>query len=141
MAVKVRDVGERETCGAVPAEIVKVTGLEVPPPGAGLVTVTVAGPAVETAVAGIEAVSCVELMKVVGSAVPLKLTTEVLMKPVPFTVNGKAAEPATVLDGESEVIVGAGLFAAAPSWLMVKISQPAVIVSVRGLPVTFCATA
>lgn len=107
-------MGESEAAGAVTVVIVKVAGPEVPPPGAGLVTVTGTGPAVVTAVAGMEAVSWVALTKVEGSAVPLKLTTELLMNPVPFTVNVKAGEPAAIVVGESEVIVGAGLVAAPP---------------------------
>jgi hypothetical protein len=87
---------------------VKFDAVEVPPPGAGLVTVTGNVPAVAMAVAGIAAVTCVELTNVVVAAVPLKFTTEVLMKPVPFTVRVKAAPPAVALEGDSEVMVGTG---------------------------------
>jgi len=87
---------------------------DVPPPGAGFVTVTVAVPAVAISVAVIAAVNCVALTNVVVLAAPLNFTTEVDSKPVPFTVRVKAAPPAVALVGEREVAVGAGL-------LMVKV--------------------
>ncbi|MGH2506136.1 MAG: hypothetical protein ACRDHZ_01740 [Ktedonobacteraceae bacterium] len=40
--------------------IVKTNALDVPPPGAGLTTVTTAVPAVATSLAGMSAVSCVD---------------------------------------------------------------------------------
>ncbi len=87
---------------------------EVPPPGAGFVTVTVAVPAVVISAAVIAAVNCVAFTNVVVLAAPLNFTTDVDTKPVPFTVRVKAAPPAVALVGESEVTVGAGL-------LMVKV--------------------
>ncbi len=87
--------------------MVKFIGLEVPPPGAGLVTVT-ASVAVEAMLeAGMAAVSCVELTNVVAGAAPPKLTIEAATKFVPLIVSVKAAPPATVLFGEMVVIVGA----------------------------------
>ena len=83
---------------------------DVPPPGAGFVTVTFNDPAVAICAAVIAAVTCVALTTVVVAAVPLKLTTEDELKFVPLTVNVKAAPPASALDGESDVIVGTGLF-------------------------------
>src|SRR5258708_461022 len=47
-----------------------------PPPGAGLVTVTLNVPAVAMSAAVIDAVSCVALTGVVTRALPLKFTTE-----------------------------------------------------------------
>ena len=82
---------------------------DVPPPGAGFVTVTVAVPAVAISAAVIAAVNCVALTKVVVLAAPLNFTTEVDTKPVPFKVRVKAAPPAVALVGEREVAVGAGL--------------------------------
>ena len=89
--------------------MVKLIALEVPPPGAGLVTVT-AGTPVELMLAErMAAVNCVELTKVVAVADPPKLTTEAATKFVPLIVSVKAALPATVLFGEIVVIVGVGL--------------------------------
>ena len=87
---------------------------EVPPPGAGLVTVTVAVPAVAISAAVIATVNCVVLANVVVLEAPLNFTTDVDTKPVPLTVRVKAAPPAVALAGEREVAVGAGL-------LMVKV--------------------
>jgi hypothetical protein len=49
---------------------------EVPPPGAGLVTVTLNVPAVAISAAVMDAVSCAALTNVVVVAVPLKFTTD-----------------------------------------------------------------
>jgi hypothetical protein len=89
--------------------MVKVIALEVPPPGAGLVTVTAGVPVEAMAAAGMAAVNCVELTNVVAGADPPKLTIEAAMKFVPLIVSMKAAEPATALFGEIVVIVGVGL--------------------------------
>jgi hypothetical protein len=88
------------------ALIVKFTAFEVPPPGPGLVTVTVAGPAEAMAVAGIAAVNCVELTNVVATAVPPKLTTEEERKLAPLTDRVNAGLPATLLVGDIVEIVG-----------------------------------
>jgi len=87
---------------------------DVPPPGAGFVTVTVAVPAVAISAAVIAAVNCVAPTNVVVLAAPLNFTTDVDTKPVPLTVRVKAVPPTVVLVGEREVAVAAGL-------LMVKI--------------------
>ena len=58
------------------ALMVKARAPEVPPPGAGVNTVTEAEPAVAMSVAEIAAVSWVLLTKVVARAVPFQLTTE-----------------------------------------------------------------
>lgn len=81
-----------------PSTVKVVLAAVVPPPGLGFVTVTLAVPAEDASLAGIAAVSCVALTKVVGSAfgvpVPtMKLITEVETKFVPFTVSVKAAPP------------------------------------------------
>jgi hypothetical protein len=86
----------------------KVTGAEVPPPGAGFVTVTLNVPAVAISGAVIDAVTCVALTNVVVAAVPLKFTTEVETNPVPFTVSVKPGPPTSALTGESVVIAGSG---------------------------------
>ena len=100
------------------SEVIVGTGLftanaefaDVPPPGAGLVTVTLNVPAAAMSAAVIAAVTCVALTKVVVAAAPLKFTTDDELKFVPFTVSVKAVPPANALVGESEVIVGNGLF-------------------------------
>jgi hypothetical protein len=95
--------------GFAPLVIVKFTAFEVPPPGAGLVTVT---PSISTeaiAVAGMAAVNCVALTNVVVAAIPPKLTIEAAMKFVPLIVRVKAALPTAALLGEIVVMVGAGL--------------------------------
>ena len=95
--------------GPETALIVKERVPDVPPPGAGLVTVTVAVPAVAISAAAIAAVNCVALTKVVVLVAPLNFTTDVDTNPVPLTVKVKAAPPAVALVGEREVSVGAGL--------------------------------
>jgi hypothetical protein len=82
---------------------------DVPPPGAGFVTVTLNVPAVAISAAVMDAVTCVAFTNVVVTAVPLKFTTEVATKFVPFTVSVKVAPPAVALVGESDVIAGRGL--------------------------------
>lgn len=91
-------------------EIVKTKLVVVPPPGAGLVTVTFAGPTDEMSVAGIVAVNCVALTNVVGLADPLKFTIDAATKFVPVTVSVKPDPPAVAPFGLSNVTVGTGLF-------------------------------
>ena len=105
--------GDNELTVGTGLLIVNDAALDVPPRD-GLVTVTLAVPAVAISAAVIAAVSCVALANVVVLAAPLNFTTEVDRKPVPYTVREKAAPPAVALVGESEVTVGAGL-------LMVKV--------------------
>src|SRR4029077_20754319 len=70
-------------------------------------------------VAGMEAVNCVALTKVVVCPVPFQFTFASLVKFVPFTVNVKpcelqyGVEAGEVVDAESEVIAG-GVPAAGP---------------------------
>lgn len=101
--------------GLLAAVTLKFITADVPPPGAGFVTVTGGVPTVATAVAGIDAVSTVELTKVVVVAAPLKFTTAPLTKPVPFTVNVNVPDPATTPVGDNEVIVGTGLVTPLPA--------------------------
>jgi hypothetical protein len=88
---------------------VKFNGLEVPPPGAGLVTVTAGVPVEAMLAAGMAAVNCVELTNVVAGADPPKLTIEPAAKLPPLIVSVKAAPPAIALFGEIVVIAGVGL--------------------------------
>jgi hypothetical protein len=89
--------------------IVKVWGLDVPPPGVGLKTVTLAVPAVAMSAARIDAVTWVALTYVVVRFVPFHLTTDPEMKLVPFTVRVKPAPPAVTELGLRLVVVGMGL--------------------------------
>jgi hypothetical protein len=86
--------------------MVKFIGLEVPPPGAGLVTVTGSVPDEPMLEAGMAALNCVELRNVVAGAAAPKLTIEAATKLVPLIVSVNAAPPATALFGEMEAIVG-----------------------------------
>ena len=82
---------------------------EVPPPGAGLVTVMLTDPVAVISLAGTWAVIVVPLTKLVVSAVPFHLTIELARKLVPFRFKVKVAPPTSALVGESEVTVGIGL--------------------------------
>jgi hypothetical protein len=98
--------------GLLPALMVNVWALEVPPPGAGLNTVTWAVPAAAMSVAGIDAVNWVEEINVVARSAPFQRTTEFVTKLVPFTVNVNAAPPAVAELGASPLVVGTGLLLA-----------------------------
>jgi hypothetical protein len=104
-------MGEREVTVGVGlgAELmVKVSEPDVPPPGAGLCTVTVAVPEEPRSEARICAVSNVLETNVVTRWLPSHNTCEVETKLVPLTVSVKADPPALALDGKSEVRVGTG---------------------------------
>jgi hypothetical protein len=105
-------VGESEVIVGTGLFTAKGEFADVPPPGAGLVTVTFKVPADAISAAAIDAVNCVALTNVVVLGLPLKFTTEVETKFVPFTVSVKVAPPFTALAGESDVMVGTGLFTA-----------------------------
>src|SRR5207253_3901813 len=85
-----------------------VRAMDVPPPGAGLNTVTEAVPGVATSVAAMAAVSCVALTNVVVRAAPFQRTSEAATKLLPVTVRVKAAPPAVALAGASVESVGTG---------------------------------
>src|SRR3954471_10874429 len=88
--------------------MVNVCAFEVPPPGAALTTVTTELPTVSRSLAGMAALSWVELTNVVVRALLLKSTTEPEMKPEPFTVSVSAAPPAVLDAGEMALVTGAG---------------------------------
>ena len=96
--------------GFVAAVTLKLTEFDAPPPGVGFVTITAGVPTVATSIGRIEAVTCVELTNVVPLVTPPKLRVAPLTKPVPLIVNVNAVEPAAIPVGDSEVIVGTGLF-------------------------------
>lgn len=85
----------------------KGNAVEVPPPGAGFVTVTFILPTIATSLAGIVADSLVVLMNVVVSGLPLKLTTDFGPKFAPFIVSVKAVPPEACV-GPRLDIVGTG---------------------------------
>lgn len=81
----------------------------VPPPGAGVNTVTDAVPALAISATNICAFSCVPLTKVVTRSVPFQRTIELLAKLVPVTVSVKDVKPvlpAVAPAGERLVKVG-----------------------------------
>src|SRR6267378_1536476 len=92
--------------------IVKVWALDVPPPGAGVNTVTVAVPAAARSACGIAAVSSVADPNVVTRFAPFHRTTELPTKLVPVTVSVNPGPPAGAEVGFSPVVVGTGLFVA-----------------------------
>jgi hypothetical protein len=104
------EAGEQLRLVAVGRVTENVCALEVPPPGAGLKTVIGKSPNVVRSLAGIAAVSCVELTNVVDRSEPLNRTTETPpeTKPVPLTVSVKAALFRGLLAGEMLVVVGTG---------------------------------
>jgi len=72
----------------------------------GLATVTLASPAVVRSLAGIAAVSCVSLTKVVGRGLPFHSTVAPGAKLLPVTVRVKAGAPTGAAAGASDVTVG-----------------------------------
>src|SRR5262249_59493557 len=96
------------------ARMVKVTEVEVPPPGVGVNTLIWAVPEPAMSAAEMLAWSWVFLTKVVERLEPCHLTVEVAVKFAPVTVSVKAGPPATALLDDSEVIEGAGLPEAGP---------------------------
>ena len=96
------------TAGAGLAVIVKTIPDDVPPPGAGLVTVTVAVPTMETSPAVMAALNCVVLMKVVTRFDPFHCTCEEGMNPLPLTESVTAPVLLIVETGRMEVSAGTG---------------------------------
>ena len=94
--------------GFAGALMVNDTAFEVPPPGVGFTTVTGTLPWVTMSLAGIAAVTCPAFTNVVVRPVPFQRTWDVPTKLLPFTVSVKAAPPAGVLVGASDVSAGTG---------------------------------
>jgi hypothetical protein len=88
---------------------VKLTALEVPPPGEGLKTVIEYVPTAAMSLAVIAALSWVLLTKEVVRAEPFHSRTDVEIKSLPVTVKVKPVPLAVVDDGERPVIDGTGL--------------------------------
>jgi hypothetical protein len=104
--------GQDDSHGCVPALIVKVAALDVPPPGVGFFTVTLAVPAVRMLAAGICALNCVLFTNAVGCAAPFRWTAGDEIKSVPFTVRVNAGPPAMAFVGEMFETDGNGFAAA-----------------------------
>jgi hypothetical protein len=110
-ATEVCDSELTEGAASAVAGVERVSGNELDAP-IEFFTVTPTVPGNAVSVAGIEAVSCVALAKVVVCAVPFQFTTASLVKFVPFTVRVKpcvlqyGVEAAEVVDADSEVIAG-----------------------------------
>ena len=130
-------------------ELLIVNGMpaELPPPGPGFATVTFAVPAVAMSAAVIAAVSWVELINVVALETPLNFTTDIDMKPAPFTVNVKAAPPVVALGGTIEISVGwvsdrehlrADVPPPVPGFVTVTFAVPAAAISAAGTVTTIC---
>src|SRR5438874_1040926 len=125
-----------------------VCAAEVPPPGAGVTTVTDAVAAVARSEAGMAAVSCVALTKVVVRAAPFQRTPEALTKLLPFTVSVNAAPPTLALEGESDVSDGAGVVIvnvwapdvppSTPGIVTVTWALPAAAISEAGIAAVTC---
>src|SRR5206468_2779116 len=88
---------------------VNVRATDVPPPGAGVTTVTEAVPGAARSAAEMAAANWVLLTNVVVRAAPFQRTVEAGTKPLPVTVNVNAAPPTVALLGASVVSTGVGL--------------------------------
>lgn len=129
-------VGEIELSVGTGFDEVEITNTKfgvVPPPGAGLLTVTFALPEVAISAARMAAVNFVELTNVVVFALPLKLTVELWINPFPFTVSVNAWPPAVTVDGARELILGTGLFAVPPPGAP-RFADASSITSTQSLP-------
>jgi hypothetical protein len=104
--------GERESTTGVGAGgtgiTLNVTGADVPPPGAGVKTVTSAAPVWATSDAGIEANRLNAVSSEVGRSLPFHCTTEPDTKPVPSTLSEKPRDPTTARVGKILLIDGRG---------------------------------
>lgn len=110
--------------GPVPALTVKSIAFEVPPAGAGFVTVTADVPTEAMLEAGMAAVNCDVLTNVAVVATPPKLTIDDAMKFVPLIVRVKAGPPATAVFGDMEVIVRDGFGGCAFEPLPPQLTSP-----------------
>lgn len=118
-------LAESETVGAG-GWIAKLEEADVPPPGAGFTTVTLAVPADATSAAPIDPANWVELTKVVARGLPFQSIIELAINPVPFTVRVNAAEPAVAFDGDKDVMAGSGLGATTENVAALEVPPPGV---------------
>jgi hypothetical protein len=95
--------------GATGATTLRVAAVDVPPPGAAFTAVIARVPAADTSAAVRDALTCVELVKVVVRDAPFTSITVVGTNPVPVTVTTAETAPVDSLVGYIDVTVGAGL--------------------------------
>lgn len=93
----------------------KVTTLEIPPPGDGLNTAMLTFPALLSKSAVIGALRWWLSMKVVARSIPPQRIFEVDVNPAPVTSNVNPTPPTMALAGDNSLSVGSGL-------LIVKVS-------------------
>jgi hypothetical protein len=116
----IADTGLRVLIDGTALTMSIVIALVVPPPGAGVKTVTEAEPGVAISLAEIVAVTWVLLTKVVGRSEPFQRTLEALLNAVPLTVREKSGSPAVTDNGLALLIVGAGL----TTWKFIALDAP-----------------
>jgi hypothetical protein len=91
----------------VPGSMVNPTAFETPPPGAGFDTCTGSVPALAIIAVSSVTVASLLAITVVVCGIPLKITTEAGLNPVPNTdIATSLVPPAPVVVGANEVIVG-----------------------------------
>ena len=86
----------------------RISALEVPPPGADVVTSTARLPAFVNCAAGATAVNTVGFIYSVASAVPPNCTTDWAQKPVPVTFSDVFPLPALTVAGAMALTTGVG---------------------------------
>jgi hypothetical protein len=128
--------------------IAKDIAPEVPPPGPGLKTVTLAEPPAATSLPEMDALNRFPFSKVVTWLTPFQRTTELGMKPDPVTERVKAAFPAMVEAGSMNPIDGTGFpivndteFEAPPpgaGLTTVTVAVPALAISLAGIVAVRC---
>jgi hypothetical protein len=84
------------------------TAPDVPPPGAGLATVTAADPPFSSKAAGTTAVRLPDDSYAVATFCPFHCTEELVTNPVPLKAIVVSAAPASTVAGVTEVIEGVG---------------------------------
>ena len=89
--------------------------LETPPPGPGVLTVTIKFPIVAISVAVMAACKFVLLINVVVRLVPFQRTVELLAKFDPFTASVKPGSPAKAMGGDNAAKTGTGALPAMDS--------------------------
>ena len=101
--------GDSEVSAGTGLVIAKAWAFEVPPPGAGFVTVTFTLPAAAISAAGTVAMICVLVTEegVIAGFAP-KFTVAPLTKPVPVRVSVNAGPPVVALVGERDARTGGG---------------------------------
>jgi hypothetical protein len=107
-------VGEIDVSTGTGFPTVKATAFEVPPPGAGLTTLTSNDPVAERSEAGTCAVRLLALTYVVVRKAPFHWICEELVNPVPVTLKVNAVPFCGADVGERDPIVGTGLLILPP---------------------------